>query len=498
MALIGDGRAAPFRRTVLAVVVGWLGGCNVGPDYVKPEVETPDVWHQTLSAGLVEGETNLHTWWTVLNDPILNDLIDRAIAENKDLKTAFSRVREARAQRGVASGQQFPDIDGTGDIFKTHQSEELAPVIPPGLDRTDNYFQAGIDASWELDFWGRIRRSIESADAGYLASVEDYRDVLVLVLAEVALSYVEVRAAQARIHYAEANVSTQQQTLQLTQDRFDAEIAPELDVRQAELNLASTESIIPSLRILEAQAINRIAVLIGTYPAEIGETLRSPSPIPDLPETVSVGIPADLMRQRPDIRRAERQLASQTARIGVVTADLYPRFALLGTFSLEATQFHNLWSGGAGAFTFGPTMRWNIFDGGRVRNQIGVEDARTEQALNVYEQSVLRALEEVENAIVGYAQENVRREALARSVDAAQRSVELVQTLYRTGLTDFQNVLDMERSLAAQQDQLAASEGFLAQNLVLLYKSLGGGWQPDPEVLTQEIQDAEENGEPIF
>jgi multidrug efflux system outer membrane protein len=456
-----------------------LSGCaTVGPDYSPPELETPDAWHQELTNGLSGGEADIQTWWTVFDDPVLDSLIDRAAAGNLTLKVAAARIQEARALRGVAAGELVPDLDATAAAFRTRVSEEIVPVTS---NRRDNFFQTGLDASWEIDVWGRIRRSVESADADLDASVENYRDALVLLFADVASTYVEVRTLQERLALAENNVRLQSETLQLTKDRYEAEIASLLEVRQAELNLASTESAIPALRILLRNSIHRLGVLLGEHPSALADELAMSVPIPDPPGNVVVGLPAELLRQRPDVRRAERELAAQTARIGVATADLYPRFSLLGTFAFEATDVGDLVHGDSVAFKFGPALRWNLFDGGRIRNFIKVEEARTEQALYGYEQTVLLALEDFENALVGYTHELERKDALARAVAASQESVDLVMVLYKTGLTDFQNVLDMQRALFQQQDLSAQSEGDVAQNLIRIYKALGGGWAKEPE-----------------
>jgi NodT family efflux transporter outer membrane factor (OMF) lipoprotein len=450
----------------------------VGPDYREPEIQTPDAWHQELLRGLTTGEPDLRTWWGVFNDPLLESLIERAAAGNLDLREALGRIQEARAVRGFAGGERFPDIDGTGTAQRTRESEEVIGVIPGPGDRSDTFYDIGLDSFWEIDLWGRITRSIESADADLQAFTEDYRDVLVSLYAEVAATYVQVRALQARIQAALGNVETQRGSLGLTRDRYDAGLGSELEVSQARLNLASTESFVPRLRSQLAQAIHSLGVLLGEPPTALYSEFTEPAPIPSPPEKILIGLPAELMRQRPDVRRSERQLAAQTARIGVATADLYPRFSLVGTFLFESFDASELLESKSRAYGFGPAFHWNLFDGGRVRNTIRAEDARTEQSLARYEQTVLRALEEVENAMVAFVQENDRRDALVRSAGAARHSVELVNVLYRAGLTDFQNVLDMERSLFLQEDQLADSEGAVAQNLIRIYKALGGGWAP--------------------
>ncbi len=309
--------------------------------------------------------------------------------------------------------------------------------------------------------------------------MEDYRDVLVVLYADVSTNYVEVRALQDRIKYVRGNIETQRKSLTLTKDRFNAGLAPLLDVEQAELNLAMTESSLPTLEMLLVQTINRLGVLLGEHPDSLHVELAKPASIPKPFEQITVGLPVELLRQRPDVRQAERELAAQTALIGVAKADLYPSFSLFGTFEIAANDFSDVFDYSQSRMhSFGPSFTWNIFDGGRIRNQIRVQDARTEQALVRYEQAVLNALEDVENAMVSYIQEDIRRDALERSVIAARKSTELVSTLYITGLTDFQNVQEMERFQFEQEDKFAESEGLVIQNLISIYRSLGGGWNP--------------------
>ena len=452
-------------------------GCAVGPNYAQPEPEMPDRWHEELARGLAEGQAPLQTWWTTLDDPMLDSLIERAVADNLDLEQAVARVNEARARRGIARGQWFPTLDSLSSYSRRQISEESVPLAGVG-GNAQNFYSVGLDASWEIDLFGRIRRSTESANASLEASVEDYRDTLVLLLSEVGRAYVDVRTFQQRIDYAESNVRTQQGSLRLTRDRNAAGLVSDLDVRQAEQNLANTQAFIPSLRIGLTQSINRLGVLLGQHPTALRAELETPTPIPSPPSEVLVGLPTELLRQRPDLRSAERQLAAQTAQIGVAKADLYPRLALLGTFAFDALDAAKLFTGDAGAFSFGPSVRWNFFDGGRIRSNVKAQESLTEQALLGYEQTVLLALEDVENAFVAYVQENDRRDYLQRSVTAAGEAVKLVNTLYRTGLTNFQNVLDTERSLFQRQDELAESEGRVTQNLVQIYRALGGGWSP--------------------
>lgn len=467
-------------------------GCTVGPDYEPPEPEVPDAWHQELTRGLVEGRADLRTWWTALGDPVLDRLIERAAAGNLDLRTGLERIAESRALVGLASAGKLPGVAAGASARKNRYTQDGIFGVP-GFDPEINEFTAGLDASWEIDLFGRIRRNVESAEASLEATVEDYRDLLVLLYAEVAARYVDVRTLQVRIRVATGNVARQKKTLELTTNRFDAQLVPELDVRQAELNLANTEATIPSLRTALARAVHRLSVLVGEVPSALYAELGGEGDIPGAPGRVAVGLPADLLRQRPDIRQAERSLAALTAQIGVAEADLYPTLTLSGSLGVSATQLGGLGDVGPNhTYGFGPSLRWNLFSGGAIRSSIEAAGARSRQALAAYEQTVLLALEEVENSMVAFAQETERRDALSRSVDASVRSEELVQTLYLNGLADFQNVLDTQRFLAQQEDQLAVSRGDLTQAVISLYKSLGGGWSPDDGLGPDEDAPAED------
>jgi NodT family efflux transporter outer membrane factor (OMF) lipoprotein len=305
---------------------------------------------------------------------------------------------------------------------------------------------------------------------------------MVILMADVAANYIEIRTLQDRIEYGRANVEAQSESLQLTKDRFDAGLSPLTDVTQAEYNLANSQAAIPRLEARLAAATNRLAVLLGKPPGAVNDLLTGESEIPDPDETVLIGMPADLLRRRPDIRAAERQLASQTALIGVAKADLYPTFSLAGILALESFDASNFFDSDSVTWSLVPGLRWNIFTAGKIRNNIRVQEARTQQLLLAYEQSVLFALDEVESTMVAYEREKLRRDRLYEAVDASQRTVELVKTQYMSGLTDFLNLLDAQRTLAAQQDNYAESEGQVVQNLIALNRALGGGWDPpDPD-----------------
>ncbi len=467
---------ATFWRVMGLVTVLLLAGCAaVGPNYVPPDVEAPQKWNAPLEKGLTSKSMDtlaLASWWSTLDDPMLTSLIGKAIRGNLDLREAMARVREARARRGINRAELFPAVDATGSARLSRSSEEMGS----GVER--DLYSAGFDSSWELDLFGGIRRSVEAAEADLEASEEDLHDVLVTLLAEVALNYVEVRTFQTRLLIAEANRDAQEETYNITRWRFEAGLATQLDVEQAKFNLEQTRSQIPSLQIGLEQALNRIAVLLGEHPGSLDEELEVHKLIPVTPLEVAVGVPADVLRQRPDVRRAERQLAAQTARVGVATAELYPKFTLSGSIGLEALSFGNLFSSKSRTYGIGTGFTWNIFRAGSIRQNIEVQDALQEQALIRYEATILTALEDVENALVAYADEQIRRQSLLEASEAAQRAVDLAQSQYSSGIIDFQVVLDAQRSLLSLQNQLAVSDGEVKSNLIRLYKALGGGWTP--------------------
>ena len=479
------GHLVPRLSLLLAgFLILLAAGCvSVGPDYKTPELPVPAVWQEGEDPALVPAEEEVICWWTLFDDPLLEQLIEMGRQSNLDLRIAVARVKEARARLGVAAGENWPAVDAAGSAMRQRSSENS---LSQGSG-TNSVYNVGLDASWELDLFGRISRSVEAARAVYQASEEDRVDVLISLYAEIARTYFNVRTSQARLAAAEGNLTSQRQVLDLTRSRFRNGLATGLDVAQAERVLAASEAAVPPLRIELTRAINSMAVLLGKPPGALFDELSEPAPIPVPPAQVTVGVPADLLRQRPDIRRAERQLAAQTARIGIATADLYPRLSLSGSFAFEALESGDLFKSGSRAFAFGPTVRWLLFDGNRVRNQIKVEDALAEQALYQYEQSMLNALNEAENAMTQYLQQRDTLAALERSQQAGRRSVKLATGLYKDGLSDFQNVLDSQRALFEIENQLAAARGDTVINLVQLYKAIGGGWNPaGPQDVSKE------------
>ncbi|MDP2469603.1 MAG: efflux transporter outer membrane subunit [Candidatus Palauibacterales bacterium] len=474
-------RARP--RVWFVVLSVMTAGCTVGPDYEPPDFSTatvPDQWRTAVETEMAADTTDLEMWWVSFNDSLLTDLIRRAELGNLSLQAAVGRVVEARAIRGAARGGYYPDIV-LGGAYSYQKVSENGVQGGSGASLLADPFDSwsfGLDLSWEIDLFGKVRRTVESATAQLQASVEDYRDVLVTMYAEVGSAYVDARAFQVRLDFASQNVEAQRNSLQLTRDRFRAGLTSALDVAQAEQNLAQTESSIPSLQIGLEASLNRLAVLLGQAPGALHDELDERVGLPRPDDQVAYGIPADLLRRRPDVRRAERQLAAQTARIGIATAQLYPSLSIGGSVGVEALSFGNLDDSGSLFWGIAPSISLPLFTGGKLKNQVRAEEARTEQALAAYEQTVLRALEEVQDALVAYGQEKQRRDRLAEAVVASQRAVDLVKTQYVSGLTNFQNYLDAQRSLFQQQDELAQSDGQVVINLIDLNRALGGGWSP--------------------
>jgi NodT family efflux transporter outer membrane factor (OMF) lipoprotein len=466
-------RWALLVPAVLALMA--LAGCAaVGPNYSRPEIKAPADWHTPLQDGLTVTPVTpgaLAEWWMSLKDPALSGLIERAVKQNLDLAEARARVREARARRGVSEAGLFPTLDGTGSATKSRSSENS------GSGSESKLFAAGFDAGWELDVFGGVRRAVEAADADLSASREDLHGVLVSLVAETALNYIEARTFQTRLAVAEANIKTQEESYELTRSRFDAGLSDELAVHQARYNLENSRSQLPTLRTGLEAAKNRLAVLLGLEPGALHPELAERRAIPVIPATLAVGVPAEALRQRPDVRQAERRLAARSARVGVATADLYPKFRLSGSIGLQSISVDNLPEYGSRTWQIGPSVSWNLFDAGAVRRNIEVQSALQEQALVQYEASILSALEEVENALVAYGEEQLRRASLASATEAARNATRMAKDRYKAGLVDFSSVLDSQRSLLSFEDNLAQSDGVVTANLVRLYKALGGGWR---------------------
>src|SRR5258708_2638488 len=455
-----------------------LAGCAVGPNYKRPQVAVPRQWTVAAARGTAATPIEKDDWWSSFQDPELNSLVERSAKQNLDLKVALVRVQEARPGVGVARSGCFPPIDGAASGTRNRQRvigpvgpQTSTVIVPVEL----NNFQGGLSASWELDVFGGTRRRVQAATADATAAEENHRDVLVILLGDVGRVYAQLRGFQRRLEIANKNINTQQDTLDLTSARAKAGLANELDVSCAAAQLESTRAVVPSLLSGIDVSIHRLSVLLGEEPGALRSELEKASPIPSAGPEVDVGLPSDLLKRRPDIRRSEAQLAAATARIGEAKADLFPRFVLTGTAGRQATQLHDLTLGAGNFFSAGPGISLPLFTGGRIRSNIAVQTSRQREALIGYQSTVLNALEEVENALVSYSQEQERRDRLNEAVSHSQLAVDLATEQYKAGLVDFLSVLDAQRDLYANEDQLVQSQTTVTTNLVGLYRALGGG-----------------------
>ena len=468
-----------MNRTIFCLsailILQILSGCaEVGPDYMRPEPKAPVAWQAPMDQGLAQGTPDPQTlaeWWTLLKDPLLNSFIQQAIAGNLTLEQARARLLQARANRDVSSAALFPSVDAGGSVTRNRTSRNRGG----GTDITS--YSLGFDAGWELDFFGGIRRSVEAAQARLEASEEELRDVLVSLLAEVALNYIDARTYQARLQIAEDNIAAQEETFALTKARYQSGLTSELALQQARYLVSSTRAQIPDLHTGFFNAAHQLAVLLGRPPGFLTNQLQNVVPLPTLPPSVAVGIPVDVLRRRPDIRRAERLLAAQTAQIGVATAELYPSFKLSGAVGLDALSAGKLLGSGSGSYLFGPSFSWPVFDAGAIEGNIMLQTSLQQEVLAGYKATVLSALKEVEDALVAYAQEQLRYQALHESADAAGQASALAEIQYQAGLINFTEVLVAKKSLLSFQDQLVQSTATMTGNLIRLYKALGGGWK---------------------
>ena len=464
-------RAAALAGTVL------LSACTtVGPDFQRPQVPA---WlaewiggsHESLAAELrVTRSGQLQQWWSTFNDPVLERLVAEAQRMNPNVRTAGLRIMEARAQLGIAGSGLYPQVQqATSDLLWAGEHRTGA------RDTSASTLSVGFQVGWELDFWGKFRRSIEAADASYFASIAQYDDLQVLMAAQVAAFYTSIRTLEARLVIARQNAVLQKRSLEIAERLFKAGNDSELDVQQAKAQYFGTLATIPPLESALRQTQNALSTLLVRAPGPLPEMAAGKDVIPEAELAVIVDMPAELLRRRPDVRSAELLLAAQSALIGVSVADLYPSISLLGSVGLSATSL----SGSSRAFTWavGPTLVWNVFDYGRLSNAVLVQDARFQQLYEQYQDALLRAAREVDDAAVGFARTGEQIVLLADAVAAAQRSLDIANIQYREGLTDFERVLDSQRVLFAQQDFLVSARGSLTQNLIALYKAMGGGWE---------------------
>ncbi len=460
---------------VASVAALTASGCKpVGPDFVRPNAQMPATWIGPTSKPSTQqsvvsetSPTELEQWWTTLDDPLLNELIRRAIESNLDLKLAESRVRAARESRIIVSSGLYPNVGSSASYRRSVTG-----------DAGRDLFQAGLDAAWELDIFGGTRRSVEAAEANIQSAIENQRDVMVTLTSEVALNYIDVRGFQNEIRIARENLGIQRQSADITRRRYAGGqgFVGRLDVANAEASVASIEAQIPSLEASVHQSIYALSVLLGEPPAALLPVLSEPAAIPRTPRRIPVGLPSELLRRRPDIRRAEADLHSATAQIGVATAALYPSFNLAGSLGVSANSVSSLFNWNNSAWSIGPSVSWPIFEAGRLNANVRLQTEFQRQSLITYQSTILTALQDVENALIRYEKDQQRRESLAAAVEASRSALNISTSLYTAGQTPYLDVLTAQRSLISSEDALVQSDRNIAADLVSLYKALGGGW----------------------
>jgi NodT family efflux transporter outer membrane factor (OMF) lipoprotein len=464
----------------LACLLAGTGGCAVGPDYKKPAVTVPSDWRPANDPRIASRIAADSVWWKAFGDPALDRLVELAYHQNLPLQVAALRIVEARAQLGIATGKLYPQ---TQEAFANANAIGLSQNIAKIGSLPRNYvgYQVGFDAAWEIDVWGKYRRGVESVAADMAAALGDYDSALVSLTAEVARTYVTVRSIEVLIEQAKENVRIQEQALDIAQSRFRNGATSELDPTQARTILESTRASIPRQQASLQQAKNALSALLGQPPGTADALLEGPKALPKVPAKVAVGVPAEMLRRRPDIRTAELHAASQGALIGVAKADFYPSFSLLGTIGLDATTrgtaSANLFRSGSIFYSVGPDVHWALFNYGRITNAVRVADARFQQLLVAYRDTVIKAAQEVDDALAGFLDGQEAAVLSQNAVTSAKRAVELSLAAYQEGAVDYQRVLDAERALLDQQTSLTDASTGVVTSLIALYKALGGGWE---------------------
>ena len=495
----GTANTSSAHRLLVAITVAGLGlvGCTVGPDYVRPAAGVNPSWLES-SPALQDEPAEIREWWTAFDDPVLTRLVHEAYEQNLSLRAAGLRVIQARAARGIAVGDFFPqEQEISADYSKNQDSKNDANGVP-----FQSYKTAGVsfDATWELDFWGKFRRNIDAADAALLASIADYDDVLVTLVAEVGLTYVQIRTFERRIELARENVGLQRQSLEITESRYRNGKVSQLDVTEARATLLNTQASVPDLESSLRDAKLSLGVLLGRTPSELEQALAGGSGIPAIPAQVVIGVPADLLRRRPDVRAAERAAAFQSEQVGIATADLFPSVSVGGSLGYEASDANNqslgnnLFDSNSKVWSIGPTLSWPILNYGRIRNNIRVQDAAFQEAAVNYQNTVLQAAAEVESSLYGFLKAQEQLAYLTESTENVQQSFKLSTIQYTEGETNFLRVDIAAANLARQQDSQATVEGLVASNLIGAYKALGGGWELRlghefvPEAMVEEMR----------
>lgn len=474
------------RWAGIGLVAMTLAGCAVGPDYVTPGQLLPGQWGNAPKTTKPLDAARLGGWWKKLGDRRLNEIVERAVAGNLDVASAKARIREARATRRQAIGALLPQVDGQGSATRSRSS---AATSSSGTNITSNLYQAGFDASFELDLFGANYRNVEATTYGVDAADEDLRATLLTLIGDVATNYTEARGAQARIALARRTAASQRETERLTRNRFTAGTASALDVERAAAQAATTEAAIPTLEASYAQSLHQLGILTGEAPTALAGLLGSGGPIPAARGTPPAGIPADVLVNRPDVRRAERQLAQATAKIGQAEAALYPSVSLTGNISTTALKTGDLAKNSAIGWSFGPTLSVPIFNGGELRAAVEVAEAQRDQSDAALRLAVLTALQDVENSLVNLTKERQRAGKLSAAATSYREAARLSRTLYQSGAASFLDVLDAERSLYSAEDTLLQSRVTATSNFVALNKALGGGWDKPVEVERKRVVD---------
>ncbi|MFL5281788.1 MAG: efflux transporter outer membrane subunit [Rhodopila sp.] len=506
-----DSSARLRWRDRLQPVAAWVlitcTGCTVGPDFQRPKWAAPESWFSGPRQNVMKvSARTLSTpdadpvdvaWWSLFDDPKLTAMVQRVAGENLDVQIAASRVDQARAQLGIAQSAQFPNLNGNVSYVRQHASNNGIFVIIPSAAGASgasgattggvqarglkpfSIYQGGLDASWEVDLWGRVRRSVESSTASSVAAEDMQRGVLLSTIAEVARDYIDLRGTQAQLRIARDNVKIAEQSLALTRQRAEGGVTTDLDVAQASAQLRATLADIPPLEQQEAELINALSFLLGQPPNALRNDLEVPNPVPPVPPRVPAGIPSELAQRRPDIRQAEAQLHAATAEIGVAEANFYPALNLTGSVGLQSLQWSHAFDLNSKQYALGPGLTIPLFEGGRLRATLHLREAQQEEAALNYQRTVLQAWQEVDNALTAYQAAQTRRDELAQAVSDNRQALALAQERYQQGVSGFLEVLTAQRSLLQTQIELQRATTLVSTNLVALYKALGGGWQKD-------------------
>ncbi len=457
-----------------ALILIFLTGCAVGPNYETPQITLSSSFYESHEKESVD-EGELKRWWTSFNDPLLDVLVHEALSQNLDLKVAIEKINEVRSLYQIEAAELYPKIDLTAEQRRTRISQNLfdSTFLGPPLQ---SFYKVGFDASWEVDIFGKRRRAKESAYYEYEGEVNSARDVYITLLSEIAATYIEIRGAQHKIALSKRDIYIQKELLSLTEARFVAGLDSEISPQDIQVNLEESQAILPALETSYRQSIHRLAVLLGKPPDSLHGDFEEQRPIPISNTPIPIGLPSDLLRRRPDIRRAERTLAAATANVGEAISDLFPRFSLLGSFGFESNRKNNWLKASSRTWSFGPNIDWPIIYFGRIRANIRAQNAKQQQALLTYEQTILTSLEDVENSLVAYYKEDERVHRYEKQVEASRRKYELTRDKYLSGLVPFSDLLNADSALVFAENNLANSTESLSTNLVALYKSLGGEW----------------------